>query len=690
MYNLFRSALPSFLAIALALSPVVAAADALGARELIWPEDRAQIELTRDVVATVQSKHFRKRTLNDDFSRELLANYLKNLDRSRMLFTQQDIDRFTTEFGSQLDDDLKSGKLTAARAIYQLYYTRQLDRLDWLIANIDEVTKSEQFKGNDYVEIDREESPWPASQAEADALWSSQLKNSVIALRLADKPVDNIAETLKKRYQAQKDRWLKLTPWDHFEAFINSFTMMYDPHTTYMSPKTSEDFNISMALSLEGIGAILEKDGENTKITRLVTAGPADKQGELKAGDLIIAIAQGRSSEEWTDVVGWRLDEVVQLIRGKANTYVRLQVKRGENELRTIAIKREKVKVEDQAASYKVVEVAGDSPGKQQKIGIITIPTFYLDFEALRRRDPDTKSTTRDVARILDALMRERVSGIVIDLRDNGGGSLIEATQLTDLFIDKGPVVQILSSNNYVDRRHRAMDSVNYDGPLLVLVNHLSASASEIFAGAIQDYQRGLVVGEQTYGKGTVQTLIPLYKGDLKITESKFYRVSGDSTQHRGVVPDISFPSLLPFDEIGESALDYALPWDQIDPAPHYLHTDIAKFIPTLTAKHQARMSNSVEYAMLKEQRAWLDEQRARKTLPLNIAAREKLKQEENQRVLAMNNKVRAAKKLPAFKTITELEDDIRARRDAKNPQDDFLLMESVHILQDFMRLSTK
>lgn len=659
-------------------------------RQIIWPEDRAQVELTRDVVSIVQKKHFRKQQLNDAFSRELLANYLKNLDSNKLLFTQADVDGFKAQFGNQFDDDLKSGKLTAARAIYQLYYTRQLDRLDWLAQHVENVAKTEKFTGADTVEIDRKDSPWPKDQAEADQLWLAQLKNSIIALRLADKPVDNISDTLTKRYRAQKDRWLKLTPWDHFEAFINSFTAMYDPHTSYMSPRTSEDFNISMALSLEGIGATLEKDGENTKVTSLVKAGPAEKQGELKAGDLILAIAQGKSSEDWVDVVGWRLDEVVQLIRGKANTYVRLQVKRGDTELRTISIKRDKVSVEDQAASYKVVEVAGSSPDSTLKIGVITIPTFYLDFEALRKRDPNTKSTTRDVARILDNLMRERVSGIVIDLRDNGGGSLIEATQLTDLFIDKGPVVQILNSDNYVDRRHRAMDSVNYDGPLLVVVNHLSASASEIFAGAIQDYQRGLVVGEQTYGKGTVQTLIPLYKGDLKITESKFYRVSGDSTQHRGVVPDISYPSLLPFDEIGESALDYALPWDQIDPAPHYVHMDIAKYVPSLKAKHESRMAASVEFSLLKEQRAWFDEQRARKSLPLNLAAREALKKQDNERVLAMNNKVRVAKGLAPFNTMTELEADVRAKRVAKDPQDDFLLMESVYILRDFMQLSQK
>lgn len=651
----------------------------------IWPEDRAQVQLTRDVVDTVQSKHFRKRQLDDAFSKELLGNYLKALDGNRLLFTQADVDGFYQKFGTQLDEDLKSGKLTAARSIYQLYYERQLARLDWMMDRLDQLVATEQFSSTETVALDRKDSPWPKNSAEADALWMAQLKNAILTLRLADKPVDDIAATLKRRYQAQKDRWSKLTPWDHFEAFINAYTSMYDPHTTYMSPKTSQDFNISMALSLEGIGAMLEKDGENTKVSRLVKGGPADKQGDLQAGDLILAIAQGSDSEDWVDVIGWRLDEVVQLIRGKAATFVRLQVKRGDVELRTLAIKRDKVNMEEQAASERIIQLPSTAGQPALKIGIITIPTFYLDFEALRKRDPNTKSTTRDVAKILDKFMAVGVNGIVVDLRDNGGGSLLEATQLTDLFIDKGPVVQIMDSNNRVDRRHRALDSYNYDGPLLVLVNHLSASASEIFAGAIQDYQRGLVVGEQTYGKGTVQTLLPLYQGDLKITESKFYRVSGDSTQHRGVVPDIHFPSLLPFDEIGESALDYALPWDQIDAVPHYYHANIKAFVPALTKKHQARMQDSAEYKYLQQQRNWLDSLRERKFLPLNMAAREQLKKQDNAHVLAMHNRVRQSKGLPPFKAIAELEEDLRAKRDRKDPHDDFLLMESAQILRDFM-----
>jgi carboxyl-terminal processing protease len=314
------------------------------------------------------------------------------------------------------------------------------------------------------------------------------------------------------------------------------------------------------------------------------------------------------------------------------------------------------------------------------------LPNFYLDFEALRRGDLDTKSTTRDVARILNELSSSQVDGIVIDLRDNGGGSLMEATQLTDLFIDQGPVVQIMNSNNQVDRRNRAIGTVNYNGPLLLLVNHLSASASEIFAGAIQDYQRGLIVGDQTFGKGTVQTLIPLEQGKLKITEAKFYRVSGDSTQHRGVVPDINFPALLPYEEIGESALQHALPWDQIQPAPHYRFADIDSTTPALKADHESRMKNNIEYDFLLKRSQWLEEQRKRKTIPLNLVKRDQLKKEEDEKIIQMTNTVRIAKGLPVFKSISEIEDDAQKKRDAKDPKDDFLLMESAKILGDFIQ----
>ncbi|MEZ5436130.1 MAG: carboxy terminal-processing peptidase [Pseudomonadales bacterium] len=346
-----------------------------------------------------------------------------------------------------------------------------------------------------------------------------------------------------------------------------------------------------------------------------------------------------------------------------------------------------KLKLEDQAASQKIIDIPDEKSNQKIKIGIITIPAFYLDFDALRRGEADAKSTTRDVAKILNELVAQNIDGIVIDLRNNGGGSLLEATQLTDLFIDQGPVVQILSADNHVDRRNRAVGTVNYNGPLVVLVNHLSASASEIFAGAIQDYQRGLIVGDQTFGKGTVQTLVPLKAGKLKITEAKFYRVSGDSTQHRGVVPDINFPALLPYSEIGESALERALPWDQIQPAPHYRFSDIPAFIPQLQKSHEQRAQNSVEYKSLLDRRDWANALRDRKTLPLNFSAREQMKVSDDKKLIDLANTLRAAKGEKTFKTITEVDDDAQKRREAKNPQDDFLLMESASILSDWIDL---
>ncbi len=671
-------------AVTLSLWSVLALAVPTPATAPVWPQDNTQLQLTRDVVAIMQEKHFRKQKLDDALSAELLDNYLEMLDPNRQIFLQADIDEFN-RYRNLLDDELSVGQLSSARSIYQRYYERYSARLQWILDHIDTLSKQTDFSGSDVVEVDRKKSPWPADAQAADQLWSGYLKNAVLSLQLADKPVDNISTTLTRRFQSQLERLKKQTAMDNFEVFINAYTEMYDPHTNFMSPKTAENFDISMSLSLEGIGAVLEKDDEYTKVTRLVPAGPADKQGELKPGDHIIAITQGETGEDWTDVIGWRLDEVVDLIRGKADSWVRLQVKRGDEQIRTIPIKREKVKLEDQAASKNIIELPGDKDGHVSRIGVVTVPNFYLDFEALRRNDPDTKSTTRDVRRLIDELQAAKVDGIVIDLRDNGGGSLLEATQLTNLFIDQGPVVQILNAANRVDRRNRAVESAYYKGPLLVLVNHLSASASEIFAGAIQDYQRGLIVGEQTFGKGTVQTLVPLYQGKLKITEAKFYRVSGDSTQHRGVVPDIHYPALLPYDEVGESALEHALPWDQIQPAPHYQHPSLAQAIPALEKNHATRMKNNPEYSFLLEQGKMLEEQRNRKTLPLNRSKREAMKKEDDARILAINNTVQKAKGQPPYKNMQELEDGLLKKREAKNPQDDFLLMESARILRDYI-----
>ncbi len=654
-----------------------------------WPQDDTQARLARDVVDIMSTKAFRKQKLDSAFSGQLLDHYLAALDPNRQIFFQSDITEFNLN-RNQLKDELNSGKLSTTHAIYQRYRERYDARLQWAQEHVEALVKNSKFTGNEVVEVDRKKSPWPANASDADTLWTRYLQDAILSLQLADKPASDIASTLKRRFQTQQARLEKQTAMDNFEIFMNAYTELYDPHTNYLSPKTAKNFDIQMSLSLEGIGAVLSKDDEHTKVISLVPAGPAAKAGDLLAGDRIIAISQGKNGKEWEDIVGWRLDEAVELIRGEANTWVRLQVKRGDDHLRTIAIKREKVKLEDQAASKKIIDVAGSETDKLYKIGIITIPSFYLDFDAARRGDPDAKSTTRDVLRLLTELRTQNIDGIVLDLRGNGGGSLQEATQLTDLFIDKGPVVQILNTNNQVDRRNRAINPPFYKGPLLVLVNHFSASASEIFAGALQDYKRSLVVGEQTFGKGTVQTVIPLSEGKLKITEAKFYRVSGDSTQNRGVVPDISFPPSVPFKDVGESALENALPWDSIEPAPHYIYPEFASILPIVQKKHDERMKRSVEYTVSLLQNDFLEAQNNRKVFPLNREKRLAQKKQDENALLQLSNTVRAYKGEPPLKTVKALEDSLRKKRDDKNPADDFFLMESGKILADYIVQSDK
>src|SRR5690606_35021676 len=406
----------------------------------------------------------------------------------------------------------------------------------------------------------------------------------------------------------QLRRMLKQENEDAFSMVINSLTTLYDPHTNYLSPRTAENFNINMSLSLEGIGAVLQSEDEYTKVMRLVPAGPADKQGELKPTDRIVAIGQGTDGE-MVDVVGWRLDEVVEKIRGKKDTIVRLEVLPANSSAsKVISIKRDKVKLEEQAAKKHVFDVSNGD--EVYRVGIINIPTFYMDFEAYRKRDPNYKSTTRDVYQLLGELEAEKVDGIIIDLRSNGGGSLQEAATLTDLFVDPGPVVQIKQANATVSRSYRSFSPAVYRGPLVVLIDRLSASASEIFAGAIQDYGRSIVIGDQSFGKGSVQSIVPLSLGELKITESKFYRISGDSTQHRGVVPDIQLPSLIDKDKVGESSDDNrnALPWDRIHAAPHETYFDIPNLLPWINERHQARIKTDPDFVFLNEQARLMEE----------------------------------------------------------------------------------
>ncbi|MGL4564612.1 MAG: carboxy terminal-processing peptidase, partial [Halioglobus sp.] len=522
-----------------------------------------------ELIDQLEQRHYAKHSYDDGMSSAHLDSYIESLDGGKMFFTSADLADFE-KYRMAMDEQLHEGNLEAGFYIFNRFHERLQTRMQNMVDTLPQQIAAMDFTVNESYPLDIDEWEWAATEAELDDRWRKRLKNEVLSLKLAKKPADEITPTLVKRYTNQLKRLDQYNNQDVFQIYANALTELYDPHTNYLSPRRSENFNINMSLSLEGIGAVLQQEDEYTKVSSLVPKGPADKQGELKPADRIIGVGQGESGPI-EDVIGWRLDEVVELIRGPKDSTVRLEVipakSKAADEHKTITIVRNKVKLEEQSAQKKILEVPdGD---RMIKVGVIDIPAFYIDFDAMRRGEEDYKSTTRDVKVLLQELQAEGVEGIVIDLRNNGGGSLQEANELTGLFIEYGPTVQIRHSSRRVWRDGKRLKSTYYDGPMVVLINRLSASASEIFAGAIQDYQRGLIVGNRSFGKGTVQTLIPLTEGQLKITESKFYRISGDSTQHRGVVPDVEFPAIYDDEEIGESALDHALNWDQINPVRH-------------------------------------------------------------------------------------------------------------------------
>jgi len=560
---------------------------------------------TRNIVDALSSRHYVTTELNDALSEQIYEGYLEDLDPSKSYFLASDIAEFSG-LRFQLDDTLLRGDLAPAYYIFNRYQQRVLDRFELVLADLEKGVDHYNFELDESLELDRDEAPWATSKAELDDLWRKRIKNAVLNLRLAEKEPEKIQELLIKRYKNRMTRTKQTNSEDVYQLYMNAFTRTYDPHTQYFSPRTSENFNINMSLSLEGIGAVLQQEDEFTRVVSLVPAGPADKSKQVFPDDKIVAVAQGREGE-MVDVVGWRLDEVVQLIRGKKDTIVRLDVipasSKDSSESKIVEIVRNTVKLEEQSAKSEVIEV--EQFGHKHKIGVISIPTFYIDFQALQKGEKDFKSTTRDVKELLAGLMTEGVEGVVIDLRNNGGGSLQEARTLTGLFIDRGPTVQIRSKSNRVDILNDRDIRTIYDGPLAVLVNRLSASASEIFAGAMQDYERGLIIGSQTFGKGTVQSLLPMNRGQLKLTQAKFYRISGESTQHKGIHPDIDFPSDFDPESIGESTLDSPLPWDKISATSYRTKQMISPLIAELGRLHEERVVHDPEFSYIADAAAY-------------------------------------------------------------------------------------
>jgi carboxyl-terminal processing protease len=647
----------------------------------------------REIVGKLEMLHYNKLKLSDEMSAQLWDEYIEGLDPTKSYFLASDIAEFK-QWRNKLDDELRSGQVDHGFAIYNRYQLRVSDRLENIVSQLDKGLPKFDFKQDETLEVDREDSNWPESISAADELWRKRLKSSVLGLRMADSKTDEeIRDLLSRRFKGQLKRLKQQESDDVFELYMNSLTRLYDPHSNYLSPRSLENFNMSMSLSLEGIGAVLQSEDEYTKVARLVAGGPADRSAKIKPNDKIVAVGQGEDGE-LVDVVGWRLDDVVELIRGAAGTIVRLETipTGGDGSHKTIIITRSKVKLEDQAARKAVFEVSDG--GKLYKIGVINLPTFYIDFEAYRRRDPNYKSTTRDVAKLLEELKAENVDGVILDLRNNGGGSLQEATMLTDLFIDQGPVVQIRHANEQISRHNRSRSRAMYRGPLVVLINRLSASASEIFAGAIQDYNRGLVVGNQSFGKGTVQTMAPLKEGQLKITQSKFYRVSGDSTQHAGVKPDIDMPQLIDSEAVGESAYDTALPWDRIHAVPHAKYFNLQELLPDLMSKHNKRTSVDPDFIYLNAQYRFETDRAKQKFISLNEQARTDERQVLNDQLLQMENKRRLAKGLEPYADFealekTESEDTAPVGGPTEiKLEDDPILTETSNIAADFIKMS--
>lgn len=593
--------------------------------------------------------HYKALPLDDAMSEKIFDNYFEALDSEKLYFTQADIDRFAP-MRTRFDDAINNEDLSQPYAIYNLYQQRFADRMNYARGLLK--TKFD-FTTDETLQLDREKAPWAKSEDEVRDLWRKRVKNDWLRLKLAGKDEKAIRETLDKRYESYVTRMKKLNNEDVFQMFMNAYATAIEPHTNYLGPRSADNFDIAMRLSLEGIGAVLQSRDDYTVIREIVPGSPADKSGKLKVGDRIVGVAQGTGP--FTDVLGWRIDDVVQLVRGEKGSTVRLDVIPGDAGVDakhvTVSMVRKKISMDEQAAKKSVIQVKEN--GVTRRIGIISLPTFYQDFEARRKGDKDFKSATRDVARILGELKKEKVDNVLIDLRNNGGGSLVEAVELTGLFIDKGPVVQQRTAEGRVEVESDTAAGLAWDGPMGVLINRGSASASEIFAAAIQDYGRGLVIGEPSFGKGTVQTLIDLDRfsqndkvryGELKMTVAQFFRINGGTTQLRGVTPDIKLPVTTDPESFGESSFSNALPWVSIKPANYVPAGDLKELVAPLQKRHEARIAKDKDFQDLREDIAEVMKLRKENAISLNEAVRRKERDAQDTRAKMREARLAAAK----------------------------------------------
>lgn len=667
--------------------------------KIITLKDLPKLEIDKNYAKTshlvsqlVSFYHYKKDfSFDDKFSRQAFDAYLEQLDPGRMYLTAEDVQSFS-KYQNKIDDAIYDGDVSLAFDIFEKFRKRWIERYQYALHLLDQkfdFTKNETFR------YDRKDVAWSENQSELNELWRKRVKNDVIMQLLNDKTLDEAKEKLHKRYIASMRRMSQTESKDVFRYFMTAVTQTVEPHTLYFSPRAADKFNTEMSLSLEGIGAVLQTEDVDTKIVRLVPGGPAKRSKQLSKDDIILSVGQGDKGP-LQDVIGWRIDDVVELIKGKAGSTVRLEVMTPDSaangDTRIVKIVREKIKLEDQDAQSKIIEIKQD--GKLRQFGVIELPKFYIDYDEYVKGNPNYKSTTRDVHKLIDELKAKHVDGIIMDLRNNGGGSLMEATQLTGLFIKQGPVVQERDFKNRI-RVHPDVDpSIAYDGPLVVLVNRFSASASEIFAGAIQDYGRGLIVGSTTFGKGTIQQIRNLdewnrrspgtHLGQLKFTAARFYRISGDSTQIKGVKPDVTMPSLIDAKEYGEASLTNSLPWDQIS-AANYQHTDLHNVLPKILANHKKRLDRDPEFKLLDEEYSAYKTIREEKTTSLNLETRRAEREKSKAESLVRLNKRRKFEGLPALAKLDDEEDD--NDEDDEEHKFDPVLTEAGRIMSDFISI---
>ncbi|HLZ99430.1 MAG TPA: carboxy terminal-processing peptidase [Steroidobacteraceae bacterium] len=639
---------------------------AVPAAAVLAPTEQ-QNYVARRVSDIIAREHYRRMPLDDRLSSLILDRYLDAIDGGRSYFYASDIAEFE-KYRYELDDAIKSGDVEPAFVIFRRYQQRSRERMNYAIELL---SKKPDFDIDETFNFDREKEPWPANTAEMNELWRKRVKNDALSLVTAGKQWPEVVDVLRKRYEHVAKRMDQSKPDDVFEAFMNAFVLSLDPHSNYFSARNSEEYNIQMSLSYEGIGASLQLTDDYVTVIDVIAGGPAAVSGKLSASDRITAVGEGKTGE-LVDVIGWRLDDVVQKIRGPGGTLVRLQLLPAGaapgSAQKVVEFTRNRVSLEAQAAHKAMRTIVRN--GRDVKVGIITVPSFYQDYDASRAGAKDYRSTTRDVQRLIGELRKDGAEVLIMDLRANGGGYLPEAESLTGLFIDRGPVVQLRDTTGRIEVDDDPDPAVFYGGPMIVLVDRFSASASEIFAGAIQDYGRALIVGQQTYGKGTVQNAHPLNYtifgrkpelGQLNVTIGKYYRITGESTQDRGVTPDIALPSLIDANEVGESTRDRALPWDHIEPASFKVEGDLKPIAATLQKLHDERTANSADFRYLKEDIAALEAMRAQKTLSLNLKTREAERKRQETERLERENAWRSARDMKPVKTLDEIKDDAAA-----------------------------